>query len=64
MEAFLMILGVALKALDALAPSVARAFTGGQTADEAIAAANEAAAKMPRRLEQADADLDDRKARG
>jgi hypothetical protein len=60
----LAILGVAIKAVEAVAPSVARAFTGGRTADEAIASANEAASKIPKRTEQGDADLEARKERG
>ena len=35
--------------LGALAPSVAKAITGGQTPEEALAAAKEALAKLPQR---------------
>jgi hypothetical protein len=50
--------------LAALSPDIVKAITGGQTADEAIASARAAAAKVPDRTEQADEDLAERKARG
>jgi hypothetical protein len=64
MELAIIIIGSALKALEVAAPSVVLALTGGQTADEAISAAKAAAAKIPKRVEQADADMLARKLRG
>ena len=64
MELAITIISVALKALEVFGPDIVAAITGGQTADEAIAAAHAAAAKVPKRVEQGAADLAARKARG
>lgn len=53
-----------LKVIEAVAPSVALAITGGQSVDDAAKAAREAWAKLPKRGEAWERDLEDRKKSG
>lgn len=46
-DALVRIIGWALLALARVAPDIVRAFTGGQTAEEAIAAARRKAIEVP-----------------
>jgi hypothetical protein len=63
-DAWIKVFEVGFMAVGAVAPSIVAALTGGQTAEEAIAAARAARAKIPDRTDQADADLTQRLERG